>query len=114
MPNNPVQFVQNGEAFIQAPDPGRMGEQKDFFEDRDAAFAAHQAALSAMLDIIEQSIGRGGYGPATYIRVVLREAALAKSYRPNTALPLLTAFLVLVQELLESCFSSYRSSTSAT
>ncbi|MGB8899612.1 MAG: hypothetical protein WCC90_10505 [Methylocella sp.] len=43
MPNNPVQFVQNGEAFIQAPDPGRKGEEKDFFEDRDAAFAAQAA-----------------------------------------------------------------------
>lgn len=86
MPNNPVQFVQNGEDFLQAPDPGRMGEQKDFFEDRDAAFALHQSSLIAMLDGIEQAIRRSGYGPATYIRVMLREAALAKSYRPNTAL----------------------------
>jgi hypothetical protein len=78
--------VQNGEAFIQAPDPGRKGEEKDFFEDRDAAFVAHRTALFAMLDVIEQSIGRATYGPATYVRVVLREAALAKSYRPNSAL----------------------------
>jgi hypothetical protein len=86
MPNNPVQFVQNGEAFIQAPDPGRKGEEKDFFRDRDAPFAAHRAALLTMLDAIEQNIGRAAYGPATYVRVVLREAALAKSYRPNSVL----------------------------
>jgi hypothetical protein len=83
VPNNPVQFVQNGEAFIQAPDPARKGEEKDFFEDRDAAFAAHRVALLAMLDVIEQSIRRAAYGPATYVRVILREAALAKSYRPS-------------------------------
>jgi hypothetical protein len=85
MPNNPVQFVVNGEDFIQAPEPGRKGPEKDFFEDRDAAFAAHKAALLAGLDTINQSITRAGYGPATYVRVVLREAALAKSYRPNAA-----------------------------
>jgi hypothetical protein len=86
MPNNPVQFVQNGEAYIQAPDPGRKGEEKDFFEDRDANFATHRTALLAMLDVIEQSINRTTYGPATYVRVVMREAALAKSYRPNSVL----------------------------
>ena len=52
MPNNPVQFVQNGEAYIQAPDPGRKGEEKDFFRDRDAAFAAHRTALLGMLETI--------------------------------------------------------------
>jgi Subtilase family len=86
MPNNPVQFVQNGEDFIQAPDPGRKGEEKDFFEDRDAAFVAHKNTLLSALDVIEQTITRAGHGPATYVRVALREAALAKSYRPNTAL----------------------------
>jgi Subtilase family len=86
MPNNPVQFVQNGEAFIQAPEPGRKGEEKDFFEDRDGAFAAHKESLINALDAIEQAVIQAGHGPATYIRVVLREAALAKSYRPNGVL----------------------------
>lgn len=35
---------------------------------------------------IDQAIARAGHGPATYVRVTLREAALAKSYRPNGAL----------------------------
>jgi subtilisin family serine protease len=86
MPRNPVQFVQNDEAFLQAPDRGQKGEEKDFFEDRDTDFAAHKTALLASLDIIEQTIVRAGHGPATYIRVTMREAALAKSYRPNREL----------------------------
>jgi hypothetical protein len=86
MPHNPVQFVQNDERFLQAPDRGRKGEEKDFFEGRDAQFSAHKAALSAALDIIAQTILRSKHGPATYIRVTMREAALAKSYRPNSAL----------------------------
>src|SRR5205085_1691158 len=49
-------------------------------------FAAHKAALVATLDAIDQTITRAAHGPSTYVRVVLREAALAKSYRPNTAL----------------------------
>lgn len=86
MPNNPVQFVINGEDFIQDRDPGRKGEEKDFFENRDADFAAHQQALTNALAIIDGTITRAGHGPATYVRVTLREAALAKSYRPNGAL----------------------------
>lgn len=86
MPNNPVQFVQNHEDFIQAPDPGRKGEEKDFFEERDSAFVTHKSTLLGALDTIEQAIVRAAYGPATYIRVILREAALAKSYRPNRTL----------------------------
>jgi hypothetical protein len=86
MPHNPVQFVQNDEAFLQAPDRGQKGEEKDFFEDRDADFAAHKAALLAALDIVDQIITRARHGPATYIRVIMREAALAKSYRPNKEL----------------------------
>lgn len=86
MPNNPVQYVVDGEAFIQDKDPGRKGPEKDFFEDRDADFAAHQQALLGSLADIDREIAAAGFGPATYVRVSLREEALAKSYRPNAAL----------------------------
>lgn len=86
MPNNPIQFVTNGEDYIQDRDPGRKGEEKDFFEDRDADFLAHQDTLAQTLTTIDQAVTRAGHGPASYVRVTLREAALAKSYRPNTAL----------------------------
>lgn len=86
MPNNPVQYIANGDDFIQDRDPGRKGEEKDFFENRDAAFKVHQDALVQAIEAIDDSITRAGHGPATYVRVTLREAALAKSYRPNAAL----------------------------
>lgn len=86
MPNNPLQFVTNGDDYIQDRDPGRKGEEKDFFESRDADFLAHQNLLVQTLQTIDQAITRAGHGPATYVRVALREAALAKSYRPNGAL----------------------------
>ena len=86
MPNNPVQFVVNGEDFIQDRDPGRKGPEKDFFENRDQDFKTHQDLLISTLTAIDAEITRAGYGPATYIRITLREEALAKSYRPNAAL----------------------------
>lgn len=86
MPNNPLQYVVNGDMFIQDKEPGRKGPEKDFFENRDADFAAHQQSLIAALATIDSEIKSGGYGPATYVRVALREEALAKSYRPNSAL----------------------------
>ncbi|MEI9899208.1 MAG: AAA family ATPase [Hyphomicrobium sp.] len=86
MPNNPVQYVANGDDFLCPPEPGRKFEEKDFFENRDADFVAHRSGLLAALDGINDLIGKGGYGPATYVKVTMQEAALAKSYRPNTAL----------------------------
>lgn len=86
MPNNPVQFVVNGEDFIQDRDPGRKGPEKDFFENRDADFRLHQDQLVDTLALIDADVTRLNHGPATYIRVTLREEALAKSYRPNSVL----------------------------
>jgi Subtilase family len=86
MPNNPLQYIANGEQFLAPPDPGKKFEEKDFFENQDAAFAAHRQKLLADLDTIAALLTGSPFGPATYIKVTLREAALAKSYRPNSAL----------------------------
>ena len=72
MPNNPVQIILNHEDFLRAPEPGRFGPEKDFFEGRDEAFAAHQAALGAAVDRVAAEIQRAGYGPAAYLRVQMR------------------------------------------
>jgi len=45
MPNNPVQIVLNDESYIRAPEPGRAGPDKDFFDGNDRGFAAHKAAM---------------------------------------------------------------------
>lgn len=86
MSNNPVQIVLNDEAFLRAPDPGRMGPDKDFFEGRDVAFAAHKAAMLARLDEISANLSKWRFGPVAYVRVRMRPEAIAKSYRPNRSL----------------------------
>jgi hypothetical protein len=86
MPNNPVQYIANGDDFLAPPERGRKFEEKDFFENHDSDFAAHKATLLAALDRIDATISAAGFGPASYIKVTMREEALAKSYRPNTAL----------------------------
>lgn len=86
MPNNPIQYIANGEDFLSPPDPGKKFGEKDFFENKDAAFAEHRQKLLAEINAIAVMLAASPYGPATYIKVTLREEALAKSYRPNAAL----------------------------
>jgi hypothetical protein len=92
MPNNPVQIVLNDDAFLRAPDPKRGGNDKDFFEGRDAAFVKHRDGLLVALQRIELDVARWPYGPLCYLRVRMRIEAIAKSYRPNRAILLADQF----------------------
>lgn len=56
MPNNPVQIVLNDDRFVQAPDPGRSGPDKDFFEGNDAGFAHHKTNLIAVIDATDRTL----------------------------------------------------------
>jgi len=82
VPNNPVQIILNHSDFLRAPDPMQGGGNKDFFADADAAFDAHKRSLMAAIDRIITHITASPYGPAAYLRVRMRNEALAKSYRP--------------------------------
>lgn len=82
MPNNPVQIILNAQDFHQAPEPGQPPRNKDFFDGQDRAFAEHRRALLAALDSIIDAIRASPYGPAAYLKVQMRNEALAKSYRP--------------------------------
>lgn len=82
MPNNPVQIILNDRDFHQAPDPGQPPRNKDFFDGADRAFVAHQASLLAAIDGVINDIRNSPYGPAAYLKVQMRNEALAKSYRP--------------------------------
>jgi hypothetical protein len=86
MPNNPVQIVLNDDAFLRAPDPKRGGNDKDFFEGRDAAFVKHRDGLLTVLQKIEKDVTQWSYGPLCYLRIRMRTEAIAKSYRPNRAI----------------------------
>lgn len=92
MANNPVQVVLNDEAFLGAPEPGRAGPDKDFFEGNDSGFVAHKVAMLKRLDSIEETIANWRYGPVAYVRVRMRPEAIAKSYRPSRALLLKDQF----------------------
>lgn len=82
MPNNPVQIILNHSDFLRAPDPGHGGGGKDFFEGADRAFDDHKQALMAAADQVIKEIEASPYGPAAYLKVQMRNEALAKSYRP--------------------------------
>lgn len=82
MPNNPVQIILNDSDFHQAPDAGQPPRNKDFFEGRDRAFTSHQNSLLASVDRIIDELSKSPYGPAAYVKVQMRNEALAKSYRP--------------------------------
>jgi hypothetical protein len=82
MPNNPIQIILNDRDFHQAPDPGQPPRNKDFFDGADNAFVAHRDSLLATIDRIIDEISKSPYGPAAYLKVQMRNEALAKSYRP--------------------------------
>ncbi|AMA56827.1 hypothetical protein BCCGELA001_11610 [Bradyrhizobium sp. CCGE-LA001] len=82
----------NDDRFLRAPDPKRGGNDKDFFEGRDAAFVKHRDGLLAALQRIENDVDRWPYGPLCYLRVRMRIEAIAKSYRPNRAIFLADQF----------------------
>lgn len=86
MPNNPVQIVLNDESYIRAPEPGRAGPDKDFFEGNDRGFTAHKVAMLRRLDEIDTTLASSRFGPVAYVRVRMRSEAIAKSYRPNRSL----------------------------
>lgn len=86
MANNPVQIVLNDESYIRAPDPGRAGPDKDFFEGNDRGFAEHKAAMLSRLEGIDAELAISRFGPVAYVRVRMRQEAIAKSYRPNRSL----------------------------
>ncbi len=86
MPNNPVQIVLNDDRFIRAPEPGRGGPDKDFFNGDDDAFEQHKRAILNSLASIDDHLEKSPDGPLTYIRVKMRIEAIAKSYRPNRAI----------------------------
>jgi len=84
MANNPVQIILNDADFLRAPDPGTYGGNKDFFEKADIQFDAHKNRLLQSIEDIISVVQNSQYGPATYLKVQMREEALAKSYRPVT------------------------------
>lgn len=91
MAHEPVQVVTNPEQLRQPRETTRPAKAgTDFFEGRDAEFAAHRAALVRALTSIRGTLNaepwRSVYGGLGYIRVVMNPRAIAKSHRPQQSL----------------------------
>lgn len=86
MANNPVQIVLNDNDYVVAPEPGKGGPPYDFFADRDEDFVKHKAKLAMSIEKVAAKLSSPTTGRAGYIRVKLRDRALAKSHRPVRAL----------------------------
>lgn len=85
MPNNPVQVVLDTKSYFVAPDPGRAGPSKDFFEDRDKEFVEHREKLRRQVTSISTAFERSNLSEGV-VKVSLNHEAWAKSHRPHRAL----------------------------
>lgn len=86
MANNPVQIVLNDSDYVVAPEPGKGGPPHDFFAGKDAEFIKHKAKLAGRVQAASARLASKATGGVGYVRVKLRERALAKSHRPVRAL----------------------------
>jgi len=87
MANAPIQIILNPENFrrdrvTQTP----KGAGKDFYEDRDAAFAAHRQRMQDQIKAVQDQLSATGDQSVGYLKVSLKTNALAKSHRPFNAL----------------------------
>jgi hypothetical protein len=85
MPNNPVQVILNTRDYFAAPDAGRFGPAKDFFDGRDIEFVEHRAKLLNEVASISSTFKQSGVSSGV-VKVNLRREAWAKSHRPHRAL----------------------------
>ena len=77
----PVQVFLDTKKFIETQEVRAPRGRHDFFADNDRGFAAHKAKVRRRLQNISATL-KAQNEPAGFMRVQMRENALAKSYRP--------------------------------
>lgn len=82
MPNNPVQIILNSDDFRRPPEKSAGGPRKDFFDYSSQDFVKHKLSLLHYVEKVRNHLVESRFGPATYLKVQMREKGLAKSYRP--------------------------------
>lgn len=90
MANAPVQVILNADGYRKKREVSRpVGNGTDFFKGASGAFADHKEKLLNQIELIEDEIDnnswRKAYGEITFIKVKMRNDALAKSHRPIKA-----------------------------
>ncbi len=86
MANNPVQIVLNDGDYVVAPEGKKGGPPYDFFAGKDDEFVKHKAKLATGVQRMAAQLAAKQTGGMGYVRVRLRERALAKTHRPVRAL----------------------------
>jgi hypothetical protein len=82
MPHNPIQIVLNAQDYVRRSDINPGGQNKDFFEGRNAAFAQHRSQIAGNLTEIKKTFTYRSNDEVIYAKVELQTAAWAKSHRP--------------------------------
>lgn len=83
---SPIQIVLNPENYGEARETAGGGPRKDFFANRDREFREHKAQLLAQLAAISEVMKAQTQTDITFVKVILRRSAWAKSHRPLKAL----------------------------
>nr|WKN38691.1 S8 family peptidase [Tunicatimonas sp. TK19036] len=84
MANSPVQIILNTNDFIESWDRRGGGPAKDFFAGNDIEFVEHRDHLQKQLNEIRSMQLISSFAPVSYVKVTLKQAALAKSHRPTS------------------------------
>lgn len=84
--NGPIEIVLDVRRFqdVRVRPPG--GNAKEFFEGDDAGFVAHRSKIQQSLTSVAQRLRASSAGRVGFVRVRMREQALAKSHRPVESL----------------------------
>lgn len=80
--NSPVQVVLNAQDYVRVADVTPGGSNKDFYADRDQAFAQHRDRLRHQVLDLERVQASLGGSEILYAYVALQADAWAKSHRP--------------------------------
>ncbi|QZQ51153.1 S8 family peptidase [Erwinia persicina] len=83
--NNPVQVILNSEQYKNTPQRRAMGNNTDFYADRDDAFKKHKRNLLDEVGNVRSQLNRSGHDLGL-VKVELNPQALAKSHRPVDSL----------------------------
>lgn len=82
----PIQVVLDVRKFLGDRIRNSGGQSKEFFEGNNAGFIAHRGKVQAALGSVRQSLTASSAGPVGFVRVRMKEDALAKSHRPVSSL----------------------------
>lgn len=79
---SPIQVVLDARQFQADRKRSAGGSATEFFEERDEAFVAHKQAITSQLKQVRSQLLNSSAGPVGFLKVRMREEALAKSHRP--------------------------------